>query len=942
MKKFYLIVLSLAISIYSFSQNYQMIVSGPDGTYSEGQLIDLCWDGSNNQSFQLSLSAVIFNLDIPMEVNPTLLTFHWFFGDGGSVQEGLGIFSITHNFLQAQGYIVDLVVDNYDTQSNPLLQFSKHCSIKVRVAMPPSWVTTTLDVNTICPGEPVLACTYLNSRTWAFPAQIISGCIPLPDPAVVPECYNSETSYSFDGSYPILLNVNDIAGINLNLYHNRIGDLSIRLICPNGQFAFLHNQGGGNCTLGVPGDCVCGSGNGIPWTYTISPAAIQDMATTAISLSSLPAGTYLPSSPLDALIGCPLSGTWTLSVCDNWTGNCGLLENWNINFNGYSPSNINFSYTQTYSVQNWSGTFGAVIPTPNNTDCITTTFSTTSTPLISSTQNYTVSIKDNFQCIHQKNLPITIKPINDPSCNNCNVPIAGKDTIVCGNSYNFNGIIAAGNNCTWSCLQYPFGMSSPAINNASQANASVNVGNNYGQYTFVITEKSPSLFCIRTDTIIVFFKRSPIAVFSTTTIKCFGDQTTIQYTGDVISIAPADFIWNFDNASFSSGTGQGPYQVSWNTSGQHSVSLLISGDDVCASDLTSLTIDVPEQLSNTVEKNNSSCNLCNGSASINVLGGISPYNFIWSNEIINNNELCSGNYSVTVEDYNKCKMTIDFHIGMESEFTINTSPDMDICKGHSVTLQANVVNQVDPLLTFNFVWKDLKGNTENVQNITITPLESTVYIVVVSDGTGCSVTSNPIAVNVHEIPSGKFTMNPVIVTASQPIINFTNHSIDATKYFWDFGDETTSNMTNPSHQFKLDHDIFRICMLASNDFGCEYTYCANINAYEYLTFYVPTYFSPNGDGENECFRPCGTLIVPTTFKMEVLDRFGNIVYNTTQYFFDDLEDDCAACDDQPGAWTGRRYNDGEFLPNGTYVWHCEFIGKDGIKYNKKGTVTLLR
>jgi PKD repeat protein len=50
-------------------------------------------------------------------------------------------------------------------------------------------------------------------------------------------------------------------------------------------------------------------------------------------------------------------------------------------------------------------------------------------------------------------------------------------------------------------------------------------------------------------------------------------------------------------------------------------------------------------------------------------------------------------------------------------------------------------------------------------------------------------------------------------------VNFTNNSVNATQFFWDFGDGGTSALTNPTHTF-TDTGTFLIMLIASDPTAC--------------------------------------------------------------------------------------------------------------------------
>lgn len=88
--------------------------------------------------------------------------------------------------------------------------------------------------------------------------------------------------------------------------------------------------------------------------------------------------------------------------------------------------------------------------------------------------------------------------------------------------------------------------------------------------------------------------------------------------------------------------------------------------------------------------------------------------------------------------------------------------------------------------------------------------------------------------------------------------------------------------------------------------------------------YVPSAFSPNGDGQNDYFRPKYRGVI-NNFEISVYDRWGERVYYTT--------------DPQVG-WTGKKK--GTPLPTGTYVYVMKYTSGDTGKVIKKnGTITIL-
>jgi len=108
-----------------------------------------------------------------------------------------------------------------------------------------------------------------------------------------------------------------------------------------------------------------------------------------------------------------------------------------------------------------------------------------------------------------------------------------------------------------------------------------------GSYTvqLVVTNN----ICKDTVTHKAVVNQIPTSLFTTINPVCFGNTSTITYTGN----APpnANYTWNFPGATVVSGSGQGPYVVSMPDSGYYQVSLSVVQNS-CHSTVTSDSIRV--------------------------------------------------------------------------------------------------------------------------------------------------------------------------------------------------------------------------------------------------------------------------------------------------------------------------------------------------------------
>ena len=88
-------------------------------------------------------------------------------------------------------------------------------------------------------------------------------------------------------------------------------------------------------------------------------------------------------------------------------------------------------------------------------------------------------------------------------------------------------------------------------------------------------------------------------------------------------------------------------------------------------------------------------------------------------------------------------------------------------------------------------------------------------------------------------------------------------------------------------------------------------------------FFIPSAFTPNGDGLNDLFLVKANF-VPRTFEMSILSRGGDLVFLTR---------------DMDIGWDGQQH--GQTLPSGVYVCIIKYTDRQGNIQKKQGQVLLL-
>ena len=97
-----------------------------------------------------------------------------------------------------------------------------------------------------------------------------------------------------------------------------------------------------------------------------------------------------------------------------------------------------------------------------------------------------------------------------------------------------------------------------------------------------------------------------------------------------------------------------------------------------------------------------------------------------------------------------------------------------------------------------------------------------------------------------------------------------------------------------------------------------------------FSLYIPTSFTPNNDGNNDAFYAVGTDIDPNRFLMQVINRWGNLVFETV---------------DMNEVWYGKANDASEhYAPDGVYFYRVVVYSVSNPAERKeiKGSVTLMR
>ena len=187
-------------------------------------------------------------------------------------------------------------------------------------------------------------------------------------------------------------------------------------------------------------------------------------------------------------------------------------------------------------------------------------------------------------------------------------------------------------------------------------------------------------------------------------------------------------------------------------------------------------------------------------------------------------------------------------------------------------------------------------------------------------------------IRVYSLPEASFSASPQVVYVPDDKVHFINRSTDATKYYWEFGDGSTSEEKNPSYVY-TDPGLYTVSLSVWNEHGCgaDTTKYSFVEARRGGFIVFPNTFAPReyADGSNTIyelnakFRPVYQDVV--TFHLQIFNKWGQLIYET---------------DDIDNGWDGRF--DGKLAPQGVYVWTATGKFESGKEYSKSGQVLIIR
>ncbi len=465
-----------------------------------------------------------------------------------------------------------------------------------------------------------------------------------------------------------------------------------------------------------------------------------------------------------------------------------------------------------------------------------------------------------------------------------------------------------------------------------------NVSNNAITYTITLTAtNSNGCTSQKTKTYTVYPEIH--AFFIADTTGC--SELTVDFTNQ--SLGAVNYNWYFGDSEFSTETNPTHTYINNTAFDKNYFPQLIAISQYGCRDTFSREIIVypqPEALfqitPNIVDLPNAIVNILNQTA-------IGNWTYLWNfGDGVNSNYEQPGNH--TYQNYGTFNVWLyvyGSHCSDSVLHTVTVNAPQPIAAYFSsengcVPLEVTFTNQSQ--FADTYYWDFGDGNQSNQENPVYTYYEAGTYQVSLTvTGPGGQDLVYGDSVVVYPKAEAFFKVAPSLVYIPDQPIHCYDMSENATIWYWEFGDNETSELQNPDHYYK-EEGTYDISLTANNTHNCPdtYTIVRAVTADGVGEVHIPNAFTPSFDGSsdgkydpndfnNNIFHPVLSGVADENYAFRIFNRWGELIFET---FNKEI------------GWDG--YYIGQLSKQDVYVWTVEGKYVNGLSFFKKGDVTLLR
>jgi PKD repeat protein len=252
------------------------------------------------------------------------------------------------------------------------------------------------------------------------------------------------------------------------------------------------------------------------------------------------------------------------------------------------------------------------------------------------------------------------------------------------------------------------------------------------------------------------------------------------------------------------------------------------------------------------------------------------------------------------------------------------------CAPLKVLFQNNQTGYDSCLWTFGDGGSSVSGKPEWIYDI-----DGDYKVVLKVFNQGGLVSASSAMISVAPKPTARFEFSPEKSVIPDYQIRFQNYSANAVKYFWSFGDGSTSEQFEPLHRYE-GFGNYNVILKAYSENGCSDSLVVfNVfsdSAYfiEFPNAFFPDTGGPSGGAYSIKSDETGKIFHPTfsgvsQYQLKIFSKLGVLVFESS---------------DINSGWDG--YYQGQLSNTGVYIWKVKGNFSNGEPFTRMGDVTLLK
>ena len=386
-----------------------------------------------------------------------------------------------------------------------------------------------------------------------------------------------------------------------------------------------------------------------------------------------------------------------------------------------------------------------------------------------------------------------------------------------------------------------------------------------GTYTVTVTDANS---CTATSSVVI---NAPVAILltsSATPVICHNDSN-----GSAAVIAEEGtpgytYLWsNNETTANIMNLSPGSYAVT------------VTDANGCTATQSGIAVNNPPQLQVSATPTPQSCStLADGSVDLTASGGTPGYTYQWSpvsGTGADNTGLVAGTYQYTVTDSHGCIDSGSSIVTLQPAITLQTSFVNPLCPPLSDGSITVIPSGGTP--GYSYTWSNGEQNASDQQ------LGPGVYALTVTDSKGCIDTISFSLTYQGSLSVEAGADDTINLGGTATLIAVPTPAANDISYYWEPDYRLSCNTCQVTLAAPLQTITYIVNVKDTN--GCQASDSVTVHVIPNYDLYVPSAFTPNGDGINDYFEIFGNKSAWNFVDIKIFDRWGEKVFESNDLYF---------------------------------------------------------